>query len=438
MRLDIHQWLPWRSSRYAGLFPALKSANYRRYFFGQGFSLIGTWMQRLATSWLVYRLTGSALLLGAVDFASQFSAFLIMPLAGVVLDRVDLRKFLLVTQIMGALQAAGLAALTLADRVTFANLVGMSILQGFINAFDMPGRQSFAVHLVDHKEDLGNAIALNSSMFNSARLLGPSVAGLVVMALGEGMCFLVNAISFFPIILVLATIRISPKNESKKERLPLHRALREGLVYSWAHPVIRSLLILLALASFVGMSYVVLLPIFAKEILHGGPQTLGFLTGATGVGALSGALYLATCRDSRKLYRVIVFGFGGMGLCLTGFAWSDRLLLSLVLMVGAGFGMVSAWAACNTLLQETVDDDKRARVMSLYMMSFMGMAPLGSLLMGYLSQNIGPRTAVTVGGICSVLGAALFAHFRPVSGNELEKPIGRGFGPESDREIGRS
>lgn len=413
MRLEVYNWLlPWRSQQVAHVFRALKSPNYRWYFGCNGLSLIGTWMQRLALSWLVYRLTGSALLLGAIDFCWQFTAFLMMPLAGVILDNFNLRKFLMLTQLLGGLQAGVLAFLTLTDRITFPQLVVLSIFHGVINAFDMPGRQSIAVKLVTSKSDLSNAIALNSSLFNSARLLGPSIAGVVVANFGEGICFLLNAISFIPILFAFSKIEISG-TVKPREGLSVKKSLKEGLLYAFSHKVIRPILFMLALTSFIGMSYLILLPIFAKEILHGGPDTLGFLTGATGMGALFGALYLASRTEIRGLVRGIPLGFGFFGVAIIFFAWSENLYFSILLLAITGFCMICGWAACNTLLQAVVDDDKRARIMSLYMMSFMGTAPLGSLLMGYLSQTIGPQTAVTLGGALCVFGAAAFFRFGP-------------------------
>lgn len=395
------------AGRVGFVFRSLRSRNYRWYFFGNMVSLVGTWMQRMAISWLVYRLTGSAILLGTIDFASQFSAFLLMPFAGVLIDGGDIRRLLIITQSLGAAQALGLAILTATGHIGFGHLVVMSVFLGMINAFDMPARQAFTVHLVDKKEDLMNAIALNSSVFNMARLVGPAVAGMVVAWVGEAMCFLLNGISFLPIIIILMTLSLRAVVKTGQQP-SLLAGLAEGLTYSARHPVIGPVLSLLAVASFIGMSYVVLLPVFAKEVLQGGPETLGWLMGANGMGALIAALLLASQKSQEGLERRIPLAFGLFGIGVAVFCRMRLVPLAMAMLVFNGFWMITGWASSNTLLQTEVEEGKRARVMSLYVMSFMGMAPLGSLVQGYVSQRLGIEPTLTISGLLCFLGAALF------------------------------
>ncbi len=401
------EWVSSHAGRVGFVFRSLQSRNYRWYFFGNMVSLVGTWMQRMAISWLVYKLTGSAILLGTVDFASQFSAFLLMPFAGVLIDGGDIRRLLIITQALGAAQALVLGGLTATGHIGFGHLVIMSIFLGMINAFDMPARQAFTVHLVEKKEDLMNAIALNSSVFNMARLVGPAVAGMVVSWVGEAMCFLANAISFLPIIIIL--MRLSVIAVARTGQQPqLLDGLQEGIEYSARHPVIGPVLLLLSLASFIGMSYVVLLPVFAKEVLGGGPQTLGWLMGANGLGALIAALMLASQKSLEGLEKRIPLAFGLFGIGVAVFCRMRQVPLAMAMLVFNGFWMITGWASSNTLLQTEVEEGKRARVMSLYVMSFMGMAPLGSLAQGYVSQRLGIEATLTISGLLCCLGSALY------------------------------
>lgn len=386
---------------------ALRSRNYRLYFGGQGLSLIGTWMQRIAMSWLVYRLTGSTLLLGVVGFASQIPTFILAPFAGVLADRADRRKVIIVTQTLAMLQALALAVLVLTGAVAVWQIIFLGILLGVVNAFDMPARQSFVVEMVENKEDLGNAIALNSSIVNGARLIGPSIAGVLVAAFGEGICFLVNGLSYLAVILALLAMRIT-RQEVRPQGPRGWRGMREGFFYAFSFAPIRAVLLLLALASLMGMPYTVLMPVFAKDILHGGPSTLGFLMGATGVGALAGGLYLASRRTVLGLGRFIPFATGIFGLGLVAFSFSQLLWLSLLLLLLIGFGLTAQAASSNTVLQTIVDEDKRGRVMSFYTMAFMGMVPFGSLLAGGLASLIGTPRTVMVGGLVCLLNALLF------------------------------
>jgi len=393
---------------------ALKHPNYRLFFAGQTVSLVGTWMTRIATSWLVYRLTGSALLLGLVGFAGQIPSFLLAPFAGVLVDRWDRHRLLVVTQILAMLQSAALAGLILAGVINIWHVLVLSLCQGLINAFDMPARQAFVVEMVEKREDLPNAIALNSSMVNAARLLGPSLGGVIIAAVGEGWCFALDAGSYLAVIASLLLMHLAPRQRRApgRETKVLHE-LREGWAYVVGSPAIRSILVLLALVSLVGMPYTVLMPVFASKILGGGPHTLGFLMAATGVGALSGAVFLANRRSVLGLGRVIPMMSGLFGAGLIGFSLSRSLWLSLPLLVATGLGFMVQMAASNTLLQTLVDDDKRGRVMSFYTMSIMGITPFGSLLAGGLASRIGaPHTLLFCGAGC-ILAALWFASLLP-------------------------
>jgi MFS family permease len=393
---------------------ALRHRNYRLFFSGQTVSLVGTWMTRIATSWLVYRLTGSALLLGLVGFAGQIPSFLLAPFAGVLIDRWDRHRLLVVTQILAMLQSAALAGLTLAGVINIWHVLALSLFQGLINAFDMPARQAFVVEMVEKREDLANAIALNSSMVNAARLLGPSIGGVIIAAVGEGWCFALDAVSYLAVIASLLLMRLVPRQRTAaaKEKKVLHE-LREGWAYVVGSPAIRSILMLLALVSLVGMPYTVLMPVFASTILHGGPHTLGFLMAATGVGALSGAVFLANRRSVLGLGRVIPVMSALFGAGLIGFSLSRVLWLSLPLLVVTGIGFMVQMAASNTLLQTLVDDDKRGRVMSFYTMAIMGVTPFGSLLAGTLAHRFGAPRTLLIGGAGCILAALWFASRLP-------------------------
>jgi len=387
---------------------ALRHRNYRLFFAGQGISLIGTWMQRVAMSWLVYRLTGSALLLGVVNFTGQAPTLLFTPFAGVIADRYDRHRLLVATQVMAMVQAVLIAVLVLTNVIAVWHLVLLSLFLGIVNAFDTPIRQSLIVDMIESREDLGNAIALNSSMMNGARLVGPSIAGILIASVGEGMCFLVNAVSYVAVIAALMAMTIAPK-KMRAQRPHIWEAWREGVIYAFGSPPIRSVLVLLAVVSFMGMPYATLLPIFAQEVLHGGAQTLGFLMGAAGIGALIGAMFLASRDSMLGLETVLVVAAMIFGTGLIGFSLSRIFWLSCGLMIVSGSGMMVHMAAANTLVQTLVDDDKRGRVMSLHTMSVRGMVPLGSLIAGGLASQIGAPATLTLGGICCVLGALIFA-----------------------------
>jgi MFS family permease len=391
---------------------ALAHRNYRLFFSGQTISLIGTWMTRIATGWLVYRLTHSALLLGIVGFAGQVPAFFLAPFAGVWVDRWDRHRTLVVTQIFSMLQSFALAVLALGRIINIHEIIWLSLAQGLINAFDMPARQSFVVEMVERREDLSSAIALNSSMVNAARLIGPSIAGLVIAISSEGYCFLVDGISYIAVLVSLLAMRITPTPP------PLHRNavlddLREGWRYVTRFVPIRSVLLLLALSSLVAMPYSTLMPIFAGAVLHGGPHTFGFLMGASGVGALVSAAALASRRSVLGLGRVIPISAVTFGAGLVAFSFSRTLWLSLLLILIAGAGMMQQMAASNTILQTIVDDDKRGRVMSFYSMAFLGMTPFGSMLEGALASRIGAPHTLAIGGVVCIAGAAWFTFQLP-------------------------
>ncbi len=386
---------------------ALRFRNYRLFFGGQSLSLIGTWMTRLATAWLVYRLTGSAFLLGLTGFASQIPGFLLGPFAGVWVDRLDRHRVLVVTQVLSMLQSFALAALALGHRITVPEILWLSVFQGIVNAFDMPARQAFLPQMVERREDLPNAIALNSSMVNGSRLIGPSLAGLVIAGFGEGYCFLIDGISYLAVIvsLLLMTVRVPQVRRAAES---VSTELREGWHYVTEFPPVRNILLLLALVSFVGMPYTVLMPIFASRVLGGGAHTLGFLMGASGLGALGSAAWLASRKSVRGLLRVIPTTAALFGVGIIAFGFSRWLPLSLALLLVTGFGMMQQMAASNTILQTILEEDKRGRVMSYFAMAFQGTMPFGSLLAGWAADRIGaPATLALGGGLC-VVGAAWF------------------------------
>jgi MFS family permease len=387
---------------------ALRHRNFRLYFGGQGISLIGTWMTRLATSWLVYRLTGSALLLGVVGFAGQIPTFLLAPFAGVWVDRLNRRHVLLVTQILAMIQSFALAALTLSRHINIPEIIVLSAFQGAINAFDMPGRQAFLVEMVEDRQDLGNAIALNSSMVNIARLVGPSLAGAVIALSSEGYCFLVDGISYLAVIASLVAMQLKTRVIQRATSSVLMQ-MKEGWTYVSGFAPIRTILLLFAIVSLMGWPFTVLMPIFAGKILKGGPHTLGFLMGAVGVGALVSAVSLAVRKTVVGLGRMIPISAGAFGAGLILFGLSHNLWVSLVLMLVCGFGLMQQMAASNTIIQTIVEEGKRGRVMSFYTMAFVGMAPFGSLLAGSLAHAIGAPRTVMLSGACCIAGAMWFA-----------------------------
>lgn len=397
---------------------ALESRNYRLFFGGQSISLIGTWMTRIATGWLVYRLTRSPLLLGLSGFAGQIPAFFLAPIVGVWLDRWNRHRTLVATQILSMVQSLALAGLALGGVINIWWIIGLAFFQGLINAFDMPARQTFVVEMLDRREDLSNAIALNSSIVNGSRLVGPAIAGVVIAAAGEGYCFLIDGISYIAVILSLLAMQLKPV-ESRPPAKRVSQEMREGWKYVVESPPIRSILLLLALASLIGMPYTVLMPIMAAKVLHGGAHTLGFLMAASGVGALVSAITLTLRKSVIGLGRMIGLSCGLFGAALVIFAVSRWFWLSMIMMPLTGFGMMQQMAASNTILQTIVADDKRGRVMSFYTLSILGIYPIGSLLAGTLAARFGAPATLVWGGVLCLAGAVWFARRLP----ELRRAI---------------
>lgn len=394
------------------IFRSLRYRNYRLFFSGQSLSLIGTWVQRIAIPWLVYRLTGSAFLLGFVGFAGQIPTFILAPFAGVLTDRLNRYHIMIVSQILSMFQALALALLFFTNTIEVWNVLMLSVIQGCINAFDTPARQSFVIEMVEDKNDIGNAVALNSSMFNGARLVGPSIAGVLIASLGEGACFLINGISYIFVVISLLLMKVKPQ-ERKKKDTNIIKEFKEGFTYTFGFPPIRSIIILLTVISLMGMPFSVLMPIFAKDIFHGGSHIFGFLMGASGVGALIGAAYLASRKSVVGLEKLIPLAAIVFGLGLVSFSLSSSFPLSIILMIITGVGMMMQTACSNTILQTISDNDKRGRVMSFYTMAFMGTAPIGSFLAGSMASLIGAPATLLVGGIACVAGALIFARKLP-------------------------
>ncbi len=389
------------------MFRSLRYRNYRLFFSGQGVSLIGTWVQRITMPWLVYQMTGSTLLLGIVSFAGQIPTFLVSPVAGVLTDRWSRYRVLLITQILSMIQAFLLAVLSLTGLIEVWHIVILGIALGCINAFDVPSRQSFVFDMVEKKSDLGNAIALNSLMFNIARLIGPTIAGILLAVTSEGVCFLINAVSYIFVIASLLMMNVVIKKPERKNTHIL-KDLKEGINYSFGYPPIKHLLMLLGIVSLTGMSYSVLMPVFATEVLKGDSHTYGFLMGATGFGALIGALMLASRESVLKMGRIIPIAAGTFGAALVLLSLSRSFLLSMLLMIFVGIGMMMQTASSNTVLQTITEDDKRGRVMSFYSMAVMGTAPFGSLMAGWLAKYIGTPGTILIGGLATITGALFF------------------------------
>ncbi|HEV2303956.1 MAG TPA: MFS transporter [Candidatus Acidoferrales bacterium] len=399
------------TSRWRVMFRALQHRNFQLFFGGQLISLIGTWMDTIAEAWLVYRLTGSSLLLGTVAFAGQIPVFLLAPLGGMAADRWNRRTIVITTQSCSMVLAGILAALTLSGRVKVWEVVMLASLMGIVNAFDIPARQAFLVEMVG-REDLMNAIALNSSMFNGARVIGPAIAGILVASIGEGWCFFANSVSYIAVIAGLALMKITPRIiENRGESALEHIA--EGFRFVRRTMPIFSLLLLLGLVSLVAMPYSVLMPVFAARILHGNARTLGTLMGATGIGALTGALVLASKTGLKGLGSWVAFCCAGFGAALILFSFSHWFLVSVALLVPVGFFMMVQMASSNTLIQAMVPDRLRGRTMAVYSMMFMGMAPLGSLLAGVLADHIGAQWTVALGGLGAIGGAFAFGSQLP-------------------------
>jgi MFS family permease len=392
---------------------ALRHRNYQLFFGGQLISLVGTWMQTIAESWLVYRLTGSSVLLGVAAFCSQIPIFLLSPIGGVVADRFNRHRIIIVTQTISMLLPLTLAALTLSHHVRVWHVFVLATCLGIVNAFDIPARQSFFVHMVGH-EDLPNAIALNSAMFNGARVLGPSIAGILVAAVGEGWCFLLNGISYIAVITGLLMMTVVPPVITQRGSAVAD--IVDGFRFVVQTVPVRTVLILVGIVSFAGIPYTVLMPVFADAILHQGPKGLGLLMASTGVGALGGALTLAARSGVRGLGRLVAISAAAFGVTLGLFGFSHTFWLSTALLIPVGAAMMVQMASCNTLLQAMVPDTLRGRVMSIYSMMLMGMSPIGALLAGAVAEHIGAPWTVAIGGAVTVASAAVFAtripHFR--------------------------
>ncbi|PIP06698.1 MAG: MFS transporter [Syntrophobacteraceae bacterium CG23_combo_of_CG06-09_8_20_14_all_50_8] len=411
MKLEKNSFPP--SSGIKLTFRTLRYRNYRLFFIGNGISMTGNWMQQVAMSWLVYRLTNSSLLLGVIAFAGLFPGFLLTPLAGVLSDRWSRRHILLVSQVLAMLQAIAMTFLVMTGMVAVWHIMFLSVLLGLISAFDITARQSFIVDTIEEREDLGSAIALNSALFNGARLLGPSLAGITIAATGEGICFLINTLSYLAFIATLFLMKIKSV-PTVGNKASIVQGFKDGFMFTLNFLPIRCVLLLLALVNLIGMPYAVLMPVFAKDILHGGPHTFGFLTAASGAGALTGALYLASRRIVLGAVKIIPVATCIFGLGLIFFSLSKVLWVSLFLLLLTGFGMMVQLALSNTIIQTLVDDDMRGRVMSFFTMAFMGTIPFGSLLAGGFADLIGAPRTLIIGGLCCILGALAYASKLPL------------------------
>ncbi len=399
------------SGNFLGRFNALRALNhknFRLYFEGQGISIVGTWVQRIALTWLVYRLTNSAFLLGVVGFSGQIPLLIVTPFAGVLADRLDKHKILLYTQALSMIQAFVLAALVLTNSIQVWEIIALSIVLGLFDSLDMPTRQSFMVEMVgNNREDLGNAIAMNSSMVNSARLIGPAIAGILISLVGEGWCFMLNAVSYIAVIVSLLKMEVVHKPTSTKKK-ETFKELKEGIHYAFGFAPIKYILVLLAIVSFMGTPIRILAPVFVKQFFHGGADMFGFLMGASGLGALCGAIFLMNKKSVLGIGKLITYAVFTFGIGLIAFAISHVFAFSIIFMFMTGIGMMIQLAGSNTLLQTIVEDDKRGRVMSLYAMSFRGVAPFGSLLAGAAAGLIGASLTLVIGGIFCVIGAIYF------------------------------
>ena len=409
------------------MFRALRHKNYRLFCIGQGLSLVGTWMQHVAGIWLVYRLTNSALMLGLTGFVGQIPTFVVSPFAGVLADRYDRRRMLIVIQSLAMLQAGILAFLVLSNQVQVWHIIVLNAFLGIVTSFDMTVRQAFTVELIDDREDLGNAIALNSTMLNAARLIGPAIAGLLIVSMGEGICFFINAVSYIAVLVCLFVMKL-PQDRIAGATRHILLEIKEGFRYAANFPPIKWILLVLSLISLMGVSFQILLPIFARDIFKGGAHTMGFFMTMAGLGALGGAMFLAARKNVKGLSKIIAWTAALFGLTLMAFAFSKQYWLSMGILLVSGFSMMVLMASCNTILQTIAEEDKRGRIMSFYTMAFMGMMPFGSLLAGALAARIGAPYTMFLEGACCVIGAAYFtsklpmirAHIRPIY---LEKGI---------------
>jgi len=393
---------------------ALGSRNFRLFFFGQAVSLIGTWMQLIAMRWLVYRLTKSELMLGMVGFISDAPLFLLVPFAGVLADRLKRHRIMVVTQSLSALQAGLLALLVLTDQVAVWHVLVLGGLLGIVSAFDITARQAFIVDIIEERANLPNAIALNSFIFNGALLIGPAVAGILIALVGEGPCFALNSLSYLAVLGALFLMKI-PEKSFGVSPLDFKAAIMEGAAYTFASVPIRSILMLVAAVSLVAASYTLLMPVFAEDILRGGPRVFGYLMSATGVGALAGAIFLASRRRLRGLAELIVIAGVLYGVGLVALSLSRSLAIALTIALVLGVSLMMQMASSNTIVQSIVDDQKRGRVMSLFVMARRGIESLGSLLFGIIANWVGtPRTLMIGGAFCLLAVAAFAAKLRPI------------------------
>ena len=406
-------------------FRALRHRNYRLFYFGHGMSLIGTWMQRTATVWLVYRLTQSPEVLGNVDFSGQIAGVVLIPLAGVFLDRWNRYRVILWTQLLSMVQALALAVLVFSDTIAVWHIVVLNILLGIINSFDMPARQAFVSQIIEDKADLPNAIALNSALFNGARIIGPSVAGMAIAVFGEGLCYLFNGLSYVAILWALLAIKLTRPQTPASDSGNILEGLKEGCVYTYKSLPIRMVLLLLVLVSLVGFPILPLLPLFAGQVLQGGSDTLGWLMAAFGLGALMGTIFLASRKSVVGIGNVITVTSIVFAMGLIAFSLSTTLWLSLGIAVIMGFGIIAQLASTNTIVQTLVDEDKRGRVMSLYVVSFGGVSPIGSLLAGHLAGLIGTTATFSIAGVLILVGAGIFAWHLPAWRSETKAVLGK-------------
>jgi MFS family permease len=395
-------------SRVPHTFRALRHRNFRLFIGGQIVSLVGTWMQTVAQSWLVYRLTHSELLLGTAWFCSQIAVFALGPLGGIAADRFSRRKVVIVTQTLSMVQAFALAALTLTGRVQVWQVLVLAGLLGVINAFDMPGRQALVIQMTS-REDLINAISLNSAVFNAARVVGPAIAGLLLAVVGEGTCFLINGFSFLAVILSLTAMRIPPA--APKEHAPMWQHLVDGFRYAGHHSAVRRVLALMGAATLAGMPGLVLMPFFADDIFHRGSRGLGILMGAMGIGAVVGTLTLARRTRLSGLGNVMVFSGLTTGVCYLAFAFSPFFYLSLAVMPVVGYSVMRQMASANTTIQTLIPDEYRGRIMALYSMTVVGLGPFGSLAAGALAGRFGARATVGAGGLLALASSLIFAWY---------------------------
>jgi len=393
------------------MFVSLRSRNYSVYFIGQGVSLIGTWMQNIAMSWLVYRLTGSVFLLGLIGFTSNIPTFILGPFTGVLTDRYNRLKLMTVAQVFFMLQALTMTLLVLLKVVEVWHIIALSLVFGIISAFDAPARQSLVVDLIDNQKNLGNAIALNSALFNGARLIGPAIAGITIAAVGEGFCFLINTISYIAVIAALLMVKV-PDIKIGKAETDFRKSFSEGFHYTFRSIPIRTLITILSVLSLFGFPFMVLLPAYAKEILHGGSDTLGFLMSGLGAGALTGALIMAARKSVLGLGKIITVNVAILGLAVVLAAFSGKLGISLFILYFGGLSMILSLAAVNTMLQTMADEDKRGRVMSFYAMALMGTMPIGNLLAGAMASGIGIPNTMLIGGTITMLSALWFEYSR--------------------------